>query len=72
VESEANHGNVAVRASVLTGRLEEERWRDGDPECLSGLEVDNQLKDHGLLHRQVGWFGALQEPVHITDGTVTK
>jgi hypothetical protein len=33
------------------GRLEEERRGDREPERLSGLQVDDQLERHRLLHR---------------------
>ena len=46
-------------------RQEQERRRDGDPECLGGLQVDDQLELHGLLHGQVRGLGALQNLVHI-------
>ena len=34
-------------------RLEEDQWWDGEPERLSGLQVDRQLELHGSLHGQV-------------------
>jgi hypothetical protein len=37
-------------------RQEEQRWRHGDPQCLSGLEVDDQLELRGLLHGEVARF----------------
>ena len=35
------------------------------PRALGCLEVDDQLELHGLLHRQVGRLGALQDFVHV-------
>jgi hypothetical protein len=40
----------------------EHGWRHGQAQCLCGLEVDHQLKFRRLLHRQIGWFLALQNP----------
>ena len=39
-------------------RLEEKRRGDREPERLGGLEIDNQLEFHGLLHREVGGLRA--------------
>src|SRR5262245_31010814 len=41
-------------------RLEEEGWGNRDAEGLGSLEVDDQLKFHGLLDGQIGRFGTLQ------------
>src|SRR5438128_815872 len=46
-------------------RLEEERRGDGEAQSLGGLEVNDQLKPHGLLHRQVAGLGPLENLVHI-------
>ena len=43
----------------LVGALREEP-RHVDTERLGGLEVDHQLEPGRLLHRQIGWLGALQ------------
>ena len=42
-------------------RLEEQRLRDREFECLRGLEVDHQLELCGLLHREIGGLGALED-----------
>ena len=44
---------------------EEQGGGHRDPERLGGLEVDDQLELRGLLHRQVGGLGTLQDLVHI-------
>jgi hypothetical protein len=41
------------RSADHLGRLEEQGWRDGEAECLGGLQVDDQLERRGPLHRQV-------------------
>jgi hypothetical protein len=46
-------------------RLEEHGRRNGEAERLGGLEVDHQLELRGLLHREVGGLGALEDLVHI-------
>jgi hypothetical protein len=51
-------------------RLEEERWGDDQAEHLRRLEVDDQLEGGGLLHRQVGGLGALEDLVDIGGATV--
>jgi hypothetical protein len=45
--------------------LEEERRGDGQAQVLRGLEVDGELEFRGLLHRQIGRLGALEDSVHI-------
>jgi hypothetical protein len=35
--------------------------RDRQAERLGGLEIDDQLVFGGLLHRQAGWFGPLED-----------
>src|SRR5215475_4386961 len=46
----------------LIGPCEERRW-NRQAECLGGLQVDDQLELGGLLHRQIGRFGALEDLV---------
>src|SRR5437870_10142282 len=46
-------------------RSQQQRWRDGEAEGLRGLQVDDQLELGGLLDRQVGGLGPLQNPVDI-------
>jgi hypothetical protein len=43
----------------------EQRGRDVEAERFRGLEIDNQLVFGGLLHGQVGWFGALENLVDV-------
>src|SRR5580700_10651790 len=38
--------------------VSEDRRRDGQAEPLGGLEVDDQLKFGGLLHREIDWLRA--------------
>src|SRR3954465_16063773 len=40
------------------GGLEEDVLREGETECLGGLEGDHELELPGLLDREVGWLGA--------------
>src|SRR5262249_47590203 len=47
-------------------RLEEQRRRDREVQGLCGLEINDQLKLHGLLNREVSRLGAFQYPVHVT------
>src|SRR5262249_18058670 len=44
---------------------QEERLRDGEPECLCGLHVDDQIEIGWLLHGQVPRLRALQDPVYV-------
>jgi hypothetical protein len=41
--------------------LEEYGWGDGEAERLGGLEVDDQLECHRLLHGEISRFGALKD-----------
>ena len=36
------------------------RFRDGDAQCLGGLEVDDELDFCDLLHGQIGRFLAFE------------
>jgi hypothetical protein len=36
----------------------QQRFRDGEPESLRGLEIDDQINFGDLLYRQVGGLGA--------------
>jgi hypothetical protein len=49
-------------------RQDKEGRRNRDPEGLGSLEVEDQLKPHGLLHGQVGGLGSLLDLVHIGGG----
>jgi hypothetical protein len=47
------------------------RLRNGQTDLLCRLKVYHQLKLRGLLHRQIGRLGSLQDSVHIIcDATV--
>ena len=46
----------------------EKRLRDGEAECLRRLEIDDQLEFRGLLDRQIGRLGALQDFVDLGGG----
>src|SRR5882724_10745435 len=50
-------------------RLEEQGRRKRQAEGTGGLEVDDQLELHGLLHGEVHGLGALQDLVHVGGGT---
>src|SRR5262245_36524762 len=47
----------------------EHRGRDGEAEGLGGLEVDHERKLGWLLDGQVGWLGALEDPVDEDGGS---
>src|SRR6476646_2292459 len=55
-------------ASVVIALLDdlvgasEDRLRHGKAERLGSLEVDDQLENRRLLHRQIGRFGTGQDP----------
>ena len=42
------------------------------PDCLGGLEVDHQIELHRLLDGQIRWLRALQNPVHVSGGTLEQ
>ena len=42
-----------------------QRRRDGQTECLSGLEIDHQLVLGRRLYRQVGWLLALEDAIDV-------
>ncbi len=46
--------------------------RDGEAKGLGGLDVDDQLEVHGLLHGQLGWLGAFQDSVQNGIQLVSK
>src|SRR5919109_1399739 len=49
-------------------RLEEQGRGQREAEGVRGLQVDDQLEVRGLLHREFGWLGALQDLVHVGGG----
>src|SRR5207253_9102801 len=53
-------------------RLEEERRGDGEAERLGGLEVDDELELHRLLHGQVRRLGTVQNLVHVGGGAAEE
>ena len=56
---------VAVISLDQLGRARQQIRVDRQADLLGRLEIDNELKPHRLLHRQVFRFGALQYPVHV-------
>jgi hypothetical protein len=44
---------------------QKERFRDREPKCFRGLEIDSQIELGRLLNGQVGGPRALQNLVHI-------
>jgi hypothetical protein len=55
---------VAIYFDHLVGE-QKERFRDREPKCFRGLEVDSQVELGRLLHGQVGGRRALQNLVHV-------
>src|SRR5271154_952474 len=52
-------GGLTLSLDHLIGGRQQS-FRDGKAERLGGLEVDDQFELGGLLHRQIGWFVALE------------
>src|SRR5215471_3830337 len=50
----------------------EDRWWDGQAECLRGLEIDDERKCCRLLDREIGRFGALQNPSRVNTDLTKK
>src|ERR1700737_3185148 len=63
---ERTHALQQTAASLdhLVGAAEQRYWK-GEPERLSGLEVDHELDFRGLLDRQLGGLLALENPAGI-------
>jgi hypothetical protein len=49
-------------------RQDQKGRRYRDPKGLSGLEVNDELELHGLLHGQVPWLSPFENLVHIGGG----
>jgi hypothetical protein len=61
------HGDGATVPAGLADHLvglEEEGWGNRQAQRLGGLEVDDELERRGLLERQVGEVGAIQDLVY--------
>jgi hypothetical protein len=66
VRGRAGRGSAGGRRSLeQLGRLGEHRRRDRQPQRLGGLEVDDQVKLGGQLHRQLSRIGALEDFVDV-------
>jgi hypothetical protein len=49
--------------------LEKQGRRQRQAKSLRSFQIDDQLKLHGLFHRQVAWLGALQDSIDVVGGT---
>ena len=54
--------------SITSSARSEQRWRDGEPERLSSLEIDHQLELGRLLDWQVGRLCPPQNHIDIIGG----
>jgi len=61
--------SVATRSLDHLIRLVDYRLPNGQADLLRGLQVDDQLELHRLLHRQVSRLGAFQYFVHVESDT---
>jgi hypothetical protein len=69
VQNTSRRGGARRRGSLEhLGRLEEEGWGNGDPKGLGRLQVDHQRACGGLLDRQIGGVGAVEELPHGGSG----
>src|SRR5216684_4767458 len=50
----------------------QERLGDGEPAGLGGLEVDDELELRGLFDREIAWFRALEDLIHVGGGTAKE
>jgi hypothetical protein len=57
--SEIGRMGLVIRSPCRRGQ---EAWAERRGRGLGGLEIDQQLKRRGLLHRQIGW---LRPPLRI-------
>ena len=55
----------------LIGSQEQRLW-NRQPEGLGGLEVDDQLELRWPFHGQIGWFGTLEDSVHVLGRSPVK
>src|SRR5262249_2537123 len=65
------HRSESLRPCTSANHLvreEEQRCRHRDPQCLGGLEVEDQLELHRLLHGQVAWLGPFEDLIDIGGG----
>jgi hypothetical protein len=64
---------IASLQNVLFDHLiggHKQSLRHSESQCLSGLEIDSQVKLCGLLDREFPWLGSAQNLVHIGRGAV--
>jgi len=50
-------------------RAEQERGRYRQTERLGRFQVDEKLKFCGLFNREITWFCALENPMHVLRGS---
>jgi hypothetical protein len=69
VQNTSRRGGARRRESLeYLGRLEEDGWGNGDPKGLGRLQVDHRREFGGLLDRQIGGVGAIEELPHGGSG----
>ena len=64
-------GGVSGSSNHLVG-AQQDRFGDGDVECLGGLEIDDKFELRGLLDREVGRLGTFQDSVDIAGGAASN
>src|SRR5262245_66450391 len=55
---------LALSFDHFVGNGEQAR-RESQPECFSGLEVDDELEFRGRLHWQIAWLFTFQDAINI-------
>ena len=60
----SNRSKAAQLLDHLVG-ADEQSGRHSKAERLGGLEIDEQLNFYRLLHRQIGWVVALENPTGV-------